>query len=326
MASEASAPPEPPPKRRKITESCGPCRLKKTRCDSQRPACSPCIRKGFACEYSRDSSVVVHSSTLSDILARLSRLEQIAPGGWIAPVRGHADRSGGEASQVRYEYSYENEHQALRDSTTTRFIEVLRQAAGPVAPLQPMSFNGTADRTTTINAASLVLPERAIADVFLESYKRHVYPLFPVLHMPTFQNHYELVWQQAERSDSCSLGTNQVVLYATLNMVFALGCLNNTYTEPQSVKKQADIYYRRARQLVPLDAIDTVTLETVLYSLLTTHYLLSTTRSNRCHAAIGVAIRAAQSLKLDIIGETAIDQRDREMAKRVWHSCVMIER
>lgn len=62
-------------KRRKVAESCKVCRAKKTRCDGQRPVCSPCVAKGVACEYN-DATVPISTSTLSDFEARLRKLEQ----------------------------------------------------------------------------------------------------------------------------------------------------------------------------------------------------------------------------------------------------------
>lgn len=74
----ASGGEEPHPhKRRKVAESCKVCRTKKTRCDGQRPSCSPCVSKGIACEYS-DATVPVSTSILSDIEARLRKLERQA--------------------------------------------------------------------------------------------------------------------------------------------------------------------------------------------------------------------------------------------------------
>lgn len=62
-------------KRRKVAESCKVCRAKKTRCDGQRPVCSPCLTKAVACEYN-DATLPVSVAVLTDIQARLQELEQ----------------------------------------------------------------------------------------------------------------------------------------------------------------------------------------------------------------------------------------------------------
>jgi hypothetical protein len=67
------------PKRRKVAESCKPCRGKKTRCDGQRPVCTPCATKGINCEYN-DATVPVLTSTLVEIESRLKRMEAQAFG------------------------------------------------------------------------------------------------------------------------------------------------------------------------------------------------------------------------------------------------------
>jgi Fungal Zn(2)-Cys(6) binuclear cluster domain len=47
----------PPRKRQRIPSACEPCRRRKTRCDGNRPVCSPCLRRGYSeqlCMYRRD--------------------------------------------------------------------------------------------------------------------------------------------------------------------------------------------------------------------------------------------------------------------------------
>jgi hypothetical protein len=71
------------PKRRKVAESCKVCRAKKTRCDGQRPICSPCKTKNIACEYN-DVTVAISAGSLANIEARLPELEQQAT---VAPAQ-----------------------------------------------------------------------------------------------------------------------------------------------------------------------------------------------------------------------------------------------
>jgi hypothetical protein len=262
--------------------------------------------------------VAVHVSTLANIEARLSKLEQLVPERSIS-ARNHLEYPIGGEIHVGDGDAHVIESEAMPETHTTIFIQSL-------TGVQRTLPDQNVDRTVKVASHQLLLPDRATSDDLIDFYARHVYPLFPVIHLPSFRRSYELLWQQVELSESPSLSIDQTVLYANLNMVFALGRLNSTYTKPELTMKQADTYYERARQLVQLDAIDKLTLGTVQYGLMTAQYLLSTKRGNRCHAAVGVAIRAAQSLKLDAIAETAAIQRDREIAKRIWHSCVMTER
>lgn len=63
------------PKRRKVAESCRPCRAKKTRCDGAHPICSSCSAKNLRCEYNA-ATVPVSNDILEGIESRLRKLEQ----------------------------------------------------------------------------------------------------------------------------------------------------------------------------------------------------------------------------------------------------------
>jgi hypothetical protein len=201
-------------------------------------------------------------------------------------------------------------------------MQSLWQAADSKSPCKSVCSVGVFDGR--IDESFLLLPEPVTADHLLQLYERHVYPLFPILHMPTIRRDYESLRNKVP--DHTRSTAELIMFYANLNMVFALGCLSGTVIAVETIEERANVFYLRARQLVPLDAIDTPSLETVQYSLLTTQYLQHSKRYNRAHLAVGVAIRTAQTLQLDVVAETAHDQLTREMARRVWHGCVTTER
>ncbi len=175
------------------------------------------------------------------------------------------------------------------------------------------------------DTSSMVVPKRAIADDLLDCYETFIYPLFPVLHMPTFRKSYERLWEPQREGNFETLAA-EVTFYATLNAVFALGCLNNSKVEPRLKLRTADNFYRRTRALLPLDALDIPRLGVVQCLLLTTHYLSFTKYSNRCCNTLAVAIRIAQTLGLHKAIEPSGSQLTREMNKRVWHHCLTLER
>ncbi|KAK9788674.1 putative Zn(2)-C6 fungal-type domain-containing protein [Seiridium cardinale] len=121
--------------------------------------------------------------------------------------------------------------------------------------------------------SSMVMPKRVIADALIECYERRVYPLFPVLHLPTFRSTYENLWKSQEQHRFETTAA-EATFHATLNIAFALGCLNNSSIEPRLKIETADGFYRRARAIMPLDAIDFPTLEVVQYLVITVNYLL----------------------------------------------------
>jgi hypothetical protein len=92
---------------------------------------------------------------------------------------------------------------------------------------------------------------------------------------------------------------------------------------PGEKSELADQFYQRSVKLVPLDAVDSISVATVQSLLLTTIYLQSTQYSSRCWNTAGFAIRAAQSLGLHLdqkIPESG-SKLKREMLRRVWHVC-----
>ncbi len=174
--------------------------------------------------------------------------------------------------------------------------------------------------------SAMVVPKRAIADDLFECYEKFVCPVFPILHMPTFRKIYERLWVPSRQGHFETLAT-EATFYATLNIVFALGCLANSKVEPRLKLRTADSFYRRARALLPLDTLDVPTLEVVQCFLLTTTYLSYTKYSNRCCNTLAVATRVAQTLGLHMDVEASSgNQLKREMSRRTWHHCLMLER
>ena len=320
----------PPSKRRKVAESCKVCRAKKTRCDGQRPVCSPCITKDISCEYD-DATVPVAASTLSDIEARLRKLEGQA----TRPVTPRGQRlyspSGCPPPSGPYPSAGDPDpgtELPFKDHLTSRFIQEIRQIADIQFPARLQESlrekpNAWPVETDTL---SMVVPQRAMADDFLDSYEKHIHPLFPILHMPTFRESYKRLWQPQTGGQFESL-VGEATFYATLNIVFALGCLNNSKVEPRLKLRTADSFYRRARVLLPLDALDIPSLEVVQCLLLTTNYLSFTRYSNRCCNTLAVAIRIAQALGLHMDVESPSSNKlKREISRRVWHHCLTLER
>ncbi|KFG78220.1 putative transcriptional regulatory protein [Metarhizium anisopliae] len=304
-----------PSKRRKVRESCKICRAKKTRCDGQRPVCSPCVAKGAACEYD-DMTVPVSSNTLADIEARLRQLERQSTAPWQSP-RNTAEDQGRENDST------------FADNPTTQFLSDMTQVAGlqSSASLDHASIRRRSGACLVeTDTSSMVVPRRATADDLIDCYERFVYPLFPILHLPSFRASYMCLWEP-ERPGPWETLTMEATFYATLNIVFALGCINNSNVEPHLKLRTAESFYRRARTLMPLDALDSPSLEVVQYLLLTTHYLSFTKYSHRCGNTLAVAIRVSQTLGLHVDKESSSkSQLRREMSRRVWHLCITMER
>ncbi|UPK92470.1 hypothetical protein LCI18_003405 [Fusarium solani-melongenae] len=221
-------------------------------------------------------------------------------------------------------------------SSTIAFVEhvfvTTDETDGPSKPntdgFEPATHNIGQSGLQIKNLTGLeFLPIRRISDSYLESFWDIVHPVFPVLHKPTFMQFYCLLWEPARiaRADTT---VDDPVLLATLNLVLAIGCRFTQRVDLDSRAIQADQFYQRARGLVPIDSLDVASLPTVQLLLLTAIHLQSTTYSSRCWNMVGLATRVAQSLGLHLNrGESETsNQLEREMRRRVWYTCVTLDR
>ncbi|KAF3935822.1 hypothetical protein ABW19_dt0206672 [Dactylella cylindrospora] len=83
-ADSVSASPEPGPSNAVLptrarpfiaSQACDQCRLKKTKCDEDRPRCSTCVRNGFDCHYA-EAKPTKKDQTISKIYSSIYRLEK----------------------------------------------------------------------------------------------------------------------------------------------------------------------------------------------------------------------------------------------------------
>lgn len=120
----------------------------------------------------------------------------------------------------------------------------------------------------------------------------------------------------------------EAIFTATLNLVFALGCKFSSFVEPSQHLSVADDFYQRSRQSYPFDILDSTSISLVQMLVLTGVYLQSTQHASRCWNSIGLAIRMAQSLGLhvDAVSHRGISQLALEMRRRIWHTCVHLDR
>ncbi|EXL68066.1 hypothetical protein FOPG_15863 [Fusarium oxysporum f. sp. conglutinans race 2 54008] len=170
-----------------------------------------------------------------------------------------------------------------------------------------------------------LLPIRRVSDKYLQSFWDIVHPVFPILHRPTFARFYGLLWEPT--SLKTDITVDDPVMLATLNLVLAIGCRFTECADLGSRALQADQFYQRARGLVPIDSLDVESLPIVQLLLLTAVHLQSTRYSSRCWNIVGLAMRVAQSLGLHLNQTSATrNQLEREMRRRIWYTCVTLDR
>lgn len=181
---------------------------------------------------------------------------------------------------------------------------------------------GSHDPAIHYNVKDLVLPPRQVADTFLHNYWDLFHPINPILHRPTFDAVYSQLWQPKETGDSAQ----DVVFYSTLNIVLALGCQSSQNLAESDRESFASELYLRSVRLISLDSLDTSSLQIVQFLVLRGFCLFYTPYADRCWMTVGSALRVAQGLGIHFESPAAVSsQLDREMHRRVWHNCVLLD-
>lgn len=173
-----------------------------------------------------------------------------------------------------------------------------------------------------------VLPLRKSADDFLACYWEFVHPVFPLLHKTSFMDQYERLWTSNSTDGLRPEDIEEPIFMSILNLVFALGCKYSGLVPSTQKTSTADEFYMKTRTFSEFLILDSTTVATVQLLALSGVYLQSTQYATRCWNSVGLAIRAAQSLGLHSKGrETrAGGQLEREMRRRIWHTCVSLDR
>ncbi|KAL1953765.1 hypothetical protein VTO42DRAFT_2296 [Malbranchea cinnamomea] len=181
-----------------------------------------------------------------------------------------------------------------------------------------------------VDLTSVVYPPRWLADDYLRCFWEFMHPLFPVLHKTSFMKQYEEIWSSNDprerRTEHCSM--DEVIFSSIINILFALGCKFSGHIPASERASIADDFYQRSRKIFVYDPLDSGSVQQVQFLLLNGVYLQSTRYANRCWNAVGLAIRVAQSLgmHLDQPDERQESQVDREMRRRIWHTCVILDK
>lgn len=178
--------------------------------------------------------------------------------------------------------------------------------------------------------SAAVYPRRRRADDFLHCFWEFIHPVFPVIHKTSFIVKYEQLWlpEDSEQHHDGITEVEDVIFSSTLNIVFALGCQFSRLISSSNKVSVADDFYQRSRHLFIFDVLDSTSVSVVQMLLLTGIYLQSTRYASRCWNVVGLAIRVAQSLglHLDYTDRRPETQLDREMRRRIWHTCVVLDR
>lgn len=167
-----------------------------------------------------------------------------------------------------------------------------------------------------------VLPSRKTADSLTAVYWTLVHPLYPFLDRQGFEESYESIWSGS------SPNTDERMLMCTVNVIFALGCQLSESIRAERREASAKVYFKRAQDLLRLDLWDIGSTELIQCLLLMGQYLQSTNTPHQCWMVVGHAVRVAQSLGFHLPESSFGLQspRERELARRIWHGCILMDR
>lgn len=330
-------------KRLKIALACTDCRDRKVRCDGAQPICGACARRNASssCSYQRASTVFrkhhapVILSPLHEQKASASMLSpaSVALPSSLPSSKSHSNYSRSDPVDGLVTIGDNGDDLPYGQSSTVTFVRQVAQGGlrGDRSPgfgpsPRRLKFSSSAPATGPLYSSdeiALLLPQRSLADDYMQCFWTFLHPVFPILHKTSFMRSYDELWQSTTRATS-----NDIYFIPMLNLVFALGCQYSELVAVQSKSSVASGFYLRSRKAFTFDILDCESLSHVQLLLLMGVYLQSSQYASQCWNAVGLAIRSAQGLGLHLDRENShpSNQVEQEMGRRVWHNCVCLDR
>ena len=223
------------------------------------------------------------------------------------------------------------EESGVGDSSAASFMHrikaVLDQQLTPNSAQQsqsaaPSTASPALVRQRRFKHPDYVLPSRHLADRLLDIYWRLVDSLYPFIDKEDFMGKYQSIWTGNPTMD------DEVCFICLLNAMFAVACILDSSIKPQDRVSSGEVYYKSAQGYIDLEFLQFQSVHTVQCLLLMAQYLQSTREPQHCWMFVGLAIRIAQSLGLDLPSTSLTTQSGRpdEFIHKLWHGCVLMDR
>jgi hypothetical protein len=179
-------------------------------------------------------------------------------------------------------------------------------------------------RKITSHSADYVLPPRKTADRLMTIHWNYSHVIFPWLDRLQIMKCYEDLWTGNEDPDPYM---DTQVFYGILNTIFAISYKLDPEVQPNEQEELSVVYFARAQKLLSFNILS-IGLFELIPALLTGQYLQSTNMPRECFQSIGLAIWIAQDMGLHLPDTTSSveGQHEREMARRVWYGCILMDR
>lgn len=184
------------------------------------------------------------------------------------------------------------------------------------------TYRSSASNGRTSDASRQVLPPRRLADEMMEIYWKFVAPLYPFLDRLHWDKCYSNIFA------GVPIDGDEVLFIATLNIIFALSTQLMEHIDREKREEASNVYFERAREPMDLVLWDSGSLGLVQYLLLAGQYLQCTSSPHLTWMVVGSAARIAQSLGLHLpaTSDSEPSRAQRELYRRVWHGCVLMDR
>lgn len=166
--------------------------------------------------------------------------------------------------------------------------------------------------------SDLGLPSRDLSDHLVATYLSREYVNMPIFDLLDFRAAYEYLCNREGVDEETAL------FYGMLNIIFGLACLSIGNID----NLDASAFYSRGQEFINSSEDHHSSLAHVQAYILQSQYLNAIGNLQRAWATIGLAIRTAQSLGLHVRSgsQGMVSRKDRELARKLWHSCVIMER
>lgn len=178
------------------------------------------------------------------------------------------------------------------------------------------------DPMSSIRASEIDLPPRALADLYIKNYFEFAYSLYPFVHKPTFMATYKTLWSTKNEEDR----DIDELFYSIVNIVFAFGC--QLAPASQKLEDNSELYFEKSQKCLRFHLMNSGSVLLVQALLLTGQFLQASSGLAGCWNIVGLAIRIAQGLGLHLDQNYASTKSliDREIRKRLWQGCLLMDR
>jgi Fungal specific transcription factor domain/Fungal Zn(2)-Cys(6) binuclear cluster domain len=198
-----------------------------------------------------------------------------------------------------------------------------RGAASGHASTRP--FHTMPAKSGNLHSREFVLPPRRTANLLLEIHWNCSQIIFPWVDRIRFMRQYEALWSDHE---DLAPFLDEQVFYCILNIIFALSYKIDPNIDPEEQERLSDAHFSRAQSLLSFNLLEISHIGMVQALLLLAQYLQSTNMPRQCFQCVSLAIWIAQDIGLNV-PETILpfqSQREREIARRLWHGCILMDR